>query len=59
MLVHLGYSTMIAHKEAILRSDECLAYDLQGSTHIQGMLLTYEHSWILIKNNVFARFFAR
>src|SRR5713226_5587956 len=49
---------MIAHKEAVLRGDEGLANDLQGSTHIQGIGLMHAHPWILIKTGVFARSFA-
>ncbi len=43
---------MITHKEAVLWCDEGLAVELQGSTYIQGMLLTYEHLWMLTKCGV-------
>jgi hypothetical protein len=46
---------MIAHKEAVLRGDEGLAKEFQGSTHIQGIGLMHAHPWMLIKTGVLAR----
>src|SRR5579859_917727 len=49
---------MITHKEAVLRGDEGLANDLQGSTHIQGIGLMHAHPRMLIKRGVFIQSFA-